>query len=137
MKMPENQLFLRKEYLEELKKYKDIPLVKILSGIRRCGKSSILSLYKNLLQKSGIEENQIISISYSDMDFSAVETANEMYQDILQKIPKDKKCYLLLDEVQIIDGWEKVINSLLENKNVDIYVTGSNSKLLSMFSCAT
>lgn len=131
MNMPENQLFLRKEYLEELKKYKDIPLVKILSGIRRCGKSSILSLYKSLLQKSGIEEKQIVSISYSDMDFSSVATANEMYQDILQKMPKDKKCYLLLDEVQVIDGWEKVINSLLENKNVDIYVTGSNSKLFS------
>lgn len=123
--------YFRKSYLEDLLKFKDVPLVKILSGIRRCGKSSILLMYKNYLIENGVEKNQIIQISYSDLEFSEILSAKQMYANLVQKMPEEKKCYLLLDEVQNVEGWEKCVNSILENKNADIYVTGSNSKLLS------
>lgn len=126
----EEELHSRIVYLEELKKYKDVPLVKILCGIRRCGKSSLLALYKKHLLEAGVKAEQIVSISYSDMEFAGITNASEMYDDILSRMSGQKKCYLLLDEVQDVDGWEKTVNSLFENKNADIYVTGSNSKLL-------
>lgn len=126
----DEELYSRRVYLDELKKYKDVPLVKILCGIRRCGKSSLLALFRQYLLDSGVEESQIISISYSDMEFAAVSTAQAMYDDILRRMDGSKKCYLLLDEVQTVDDWEKTVNSIFENKNADIYVTGSNSKLL-------
>lgn len=126
----DEELYSRRVYLEELKKYKDVPLVKILCGIRRCGKSSLLALFRQYLLDSGVGAEQIVSISYSDMEFAAVSTASAMYDDILRRLPGGKKCYLFLDEVQAVDGWEKTVNSIFENKNADIYVTGSNSKLL-------
>ena len=118
-------------YMETLKKYRDVPLVKILAGIRRCGKSTILEMLQMDLQESGIASDHIISMRFTSEDFADGMTDKEMYQAIREKMTEEGKYYLLLDEVQEINGWEKAVNSLLENLDTDIYVTGSNSKLMS------
>jgi predicted AAA+ superfamily ATPase len=107
-----------------------VPLVKILAGIRRCGKSTILELLEADLKQNGIPADHIISMRYTSEEFEDSLTDQEMYHAIKEKITDNRKYYLLLDEVQEIPGWEKAVNSLLENANTDIYVTGSNSKLM-------
>ena len=120
----------RPYYMNILKTYRDVPLVKILAGIRRCGKSTILEMFKESLIESGIAEDHIISMRYTSEELNDVMTDNDMYVQIKGLMTDNDKYYLLLDEVQEIDGWEKAVNSLLENTNSDIYVTGSNSKLM-------
>lgn len=124
-------MILRPRYLEVLRTYRDVPLVKILAGIRRCGKSTILEMLAKELVGSGIAEDHIISMRYTSENFEDGMTSKEMYQGIKEQIQNADRYYLLLDEVQEIEGWEKAVNSLLEDANTDIYVTGSNSKLMS------
>ena len=124
-------MIIRPRYMEILRTYRDVPLVKILAGIRRCGKSTILDMLKDDLLKSGIAADHIISMRYTSEDFDDGMTDKDMYNSIKEQMSGDTKYYLLLDEVQEIEGWEKAVNSLLENANTDIYVTGSNSKLMS------
>ncbi len=124
-------MIIREEYLKKLSTYMDAPIIKILAGIRRCGKSTILEmLHKELISK-GIDKSNIICKRYTSFEIDDCYTAKDMYNDIKKEMINDNKYYLLLDEVQEIDGWEKAINSLLEDTNADIYVTGSNSKLMS------
>lgn len=124
-------MIIREEYLKKLFTYMDAPIIKILAGIRRCGKSTILEmLHKELISK-GINKSNIICKRYTSFKIDDCYTAKDMYNDIKKEMINDNKYYLLLDEVQEIDGWEKAINSLLEDINADIYVTGSNSKLMS------
>ena len=117
--------------MELLKTYRDVPLVKILAGIRRCGKSTILEMLRDDLLKSGVSADHIISMRYTSEDFDDGMTDKDMYRSIKEQMTGDGRYYLLLDEVQEIDGWEKAVNSLLENADADIYVTGSNSRMLS------
>lgn len=124
-------MIIRPQYMELLKVYRDVPLVKILAGIRRCGKSTILEMLQDVLLKSGVSADQIISMRYTSEDFDDGMTDKDMYRSIKEQMTGDGRYYLLLDEVQEIDGWEKAVNSLLENTNTDIYVTGSNAKLMS------
>lgn len=124
-------MILRPCYLDVLRTYRDVPLVKILAGIRRSGKSTILEMLREELVVSGISGDNIISMRYTSENFEEGMTSKEMYQGIKEKMVDDARYYLLLDEVQEIDGWEKAVNSLLEDANTDIYVTGSNSKLMS------
>lgn len=124
-------MIIRPQYMNILKTYRDIPLVKILAGIRRCGKSTILEMLKDDLLKSGITPDHIISMRYTSEDFDDGMTDKDMYNGIKEQMTCDGRYYLLLDEVQEIDGWEKAVNSLFESANTDIYVTGSNSKLMS------
>lgn len=124
-------MIIRPQYMNALKTYRDVPLVKILAGIRRCGKSTILDMLRDDLQKSGIAADHILCMRYTSEDFDDGMTDKEMYSSIKNQMVDDGRYYLLLDEVQEIDGWEKAVNSLLENANTDIYVTGSNSKLMS------
>ena len=124
-------MIIREEYLKKLFTYMDAPIIKILAGIRRCGKSTILEmLHKELISK-GIDESNIICKRYTSFEIDDCYTAKDIYNYIKKEMINDNKYYLLLDEVQEIDGWEKAINSLLEDTNADIYVTGSNSKLMS------
>lgn len=123
-------MIIRQHYLNMLKIYRDVPLVKILAGIRRCGKSTILEMLRDDLLKSGIAADHIISMRYTSEDYDDGMTDKDMYQIIRERMTGDGRCYLLLDEVQEIAGWEKAVNSLLENADTDIYVTGSNSKLM-------
>ena len=124
-------MIIRPQYMNTLKTYRDVPLVKILAGIRRCGKSTILDMLRDDLLKCGIAADHILSMRYTSEDFDDGMTDKAMYQGIKEQMTDDGRYYLLLDEVQEIDGWEKAVNSLLENANTDIYVTGSNSKLMS------
>lgn len=124
-------MILRPYYMEMLKKYRDVPLVKILAGIRRCGKSTILEMLAQDLLESGIAKDHIITMRYTSEDFAEGMTDQQMYHGIRELMDGDGKYYLLLDEVQEIDGWEKAVNSLLEGTDSDIYVTGSNSRLMS------
>ena len=124
-------MIVRPHYLDELKKYRDVPLVKILVGIRRCGKSTILEMLREDLLANGARPEQIIERRYTSLDLGDLPAAKDMYEDIKADLNTAGRNYLLLDEVQEIEGWEKAINSLLELGNTDIYVTGSNSKLMS------
>lgn len=124
-------MIIREEYLKKLFTYMDAPIIKILAGIRRCGKSTILEMLHIELISKGIDESNIICKRYTSFEIDDCYTAKDMYNDIKKEMINDNKYYLLLDEVQEIDGWEKAINSLLEDTNADIYVTGSNSKLMS------
>ena len=124
-------MIVRPHYLDELKKYRDVSLVKILAGIRRCGKSTILDMLREDLLANGVRPEQIIERRYTSLDLGDLPAAKDMYQDIKADLNAAGRNYLLLDEVQEIDDWEKAINSLLELGNTDIYVTGSNSKLMS------
>ena len=124
-------MIVRPHYMDILKTYRDVPLVKILAGIRRCGKSTILEMLHDDLKSSGVSDNHIISARYTSEDMDVGMTDKDMYNAIKEKMIDEERYYILLDEVQEINGWEKAVNSLLENANTDIYVTGSNSKLMS------
>ena len=123
-------MILRPDYINAIEPFIDSPVVKILAGVRRCGKSTILEMVADELIKRGVSKENIIERRYNEIIYDDY-TAKEMYSDIKTVITDKGRCYLLLDELQEIKGWEKVINDLLENSDVDIYVTGSNSKLMS------
>ena len=123
-------MIIRPDYIQAIKPFIDAPLVKILAGVRRAGKSTILEMIKQDLAERGIDRENIISKKYNEMEFDDI-TPKQMYDDLMQEIKGKGRCYLFLDEVQEVNGWEKVINSIFEKENVDIYVTGSNSKLMS------
>ena len=119
-------------YLKQLIEFKDKPLIKVITGIRRCGKSTLLSLFENHLEASGIDADQIIRMNFESFKFDELTNYKELHQYIdEQLIEKNKKYYILLDEVQQVDAWEKVINAFLVDANVDVYITGSNAYLLS------
>ena len=124
-------MILRPDYIKAVEPYIDAPLVKILSGVRRCGKSTILEMIQAELKNRGIEEERIISKRYTEMDVDENYTSKEMYAELKNLIADKGRCYLFIDEPQEVDNWEKVVNSLFESEDVDIYITGSNSKLMS------
>lgn len=123
-------MIIRRQYVDTLRKYRDMPLVKVLAGIRRCGKSTILEMLEQDLLASGVAADHIISMRYTSLDFSDGMTERDMYNGIRDRMTDEGRYYLLLDEVQEIEGWEKAVNSLLESADTDIYVTGSNSRLM-------
>ena len=121
----------RPNYINQLIKFKDKELIKIITGIRRCGKSTLMELYKKYLQENGVDESQIISINLEDLRFNFIKDYMDLYNYINEKLLDDKKNYIFIDEIQIIPEFQKVADSLYLNKNVDLYITGSNAKLLS------
>lgn len=121
----------RTDYINAIIPFMDQPLVKILAGIRRSGKSTIFEMLKEELLKRGVPKENIIQKKYTDMDIPENITAQQMYSELKEAISGKGRCYLLLDELQEVNGWEKAVNSLLEGADADIYVTGSNSKLMS------
>ena len=124
-------MIIRPDYIKSIKPFIDAPLVKILAGVRRCGKSTILAMMAEELKKRGISSENIIERRYNEMNIDENFTAKDMYNDLKTAIHSKGRCYLFLDELQEVDGWEKVVNNLLEGCDVDIYVTGSNTKLMS------
>lgn len=123
-------MIYRPMYVERIMKYADAPFVKILTGVRRCGKSTILKMIINELKKRGVREERILSYCFDSMEYEDM-TAKEMFAEIKCKLSDDEKTYIFLDEVQEIKDWEKIVNSLATDYNVDIYVTGSNSRMMS------
>ncbi len=121
----------RPEYLKELKKFKDKNLIKVVTGIRRCGKSTLLEIYIKYLIEIGINEEQIISLNLEDLKYNFIKDYMDLYNYINGMLKKDKKNYVFIDEIQIVPNFQKVADSLYINKNVDLYITGSNANLLS------
>ncbi|MBR4990160.1 MAG: ATP-binding protein [Oscillospiraceae bacterium] len=117
-------------YLEQLKAFRDTEMIKVITGIRRCGKSSLMKLMVNELRTGGVGEDQIIEINFESMRFSDM-TAKEFYAYVTERAVPGKRMYLFFDEVQRISGWENAVNSFRVDLDCDIYVTGSNAHLLS------
>ena len=124
-------LIQRKEYLNKLIAFKDKQLIKIVTGIRRCGKSTLLGLYQQWLKEQGVEKNQIISINFEDMDYEELTDHRKLYVYIKERLVDDKMTYIFFDEVHNIDNFPKVVDSLYIKDNVDMYITGSNAYMLS------
>ncbi len=124
-------MIVRNDYIEAIKLFIDKPLVKILAGIRRCGKSTIFEMIKEELISQGVPNESIITKRYTEMDIPGSIMAKQMYDELISEMSGKGHCYIFLDEIQEIKGWEKAVNSLFEGTNADIYVTGSNSKLMS------
>ena len=120
----------RTEYLEQLRRFKDKDLIKVVTGIRRCGKSTLFELFINYLQESGVKEEQIIKINLEDADYN-FENYKELYDFINKQLDSKKQYYVFLDEVQNVPMFQKAVDSLYIKKNVDVYITGSNAYLLS------
>ncbi len=120
----------RSTYLEELKRWKDKDLIKVVTGIRRCGKSTLFEQFIDYLKENGIADDQIIHINLEDADYE-FEGYRELYKYINSKIDIKKRYYIFLDEVQNVKDFQKAVDSLYIKKNVDVYITGSNAYLLS------
>ncbi len=118
-------------YVDKIMAYVDTPFVKILTGVRRCGKSTILKMImERLSAEYGVSKERIISCRYDSMEYEDM-TARQMYSHLKEQIVPNGKTYLFLDEIQEIEGWEKVINSIASDYDVDLYITGSNSRMMS------
>lgn len=121
---------VRKEYLERLRNLKHKKLIKIITGIRRCGKSTVMEMFRDELLENGVEENQIIFLNFEDYDNKHLRNPDELYSYIKERLTK-KMNYIFLDEIQSVENFPEIVDSLYIKDNVDIYITGSNSSLLS------
>ena len=121
----------RNDYLKLLIKLKEKKIIKVVTGIRRCGKSTLFMIYKNYLLKNGVKKSQIISMNFEKPEDNKYNNWLELYNDINNKLLKNKMNYVFLDEIQIVDNFEKVVDGLFVKDNVDLYITGSNSYMLS------
>lgn len=125
-------MIIRENYIHELLKYKDSPEVKIITGMRRVGKSTILLLYLDELKKQGIKNENIIYMNFDSLKYEPYTDYRELYHYLTKRIKNNEKYYIILDEIQDVTSWEKVIRSIsTDYNNVDIYITGSNANLLS------
>lgn len=120
----------RTEYLEQLKRFKDKDLIKVVTGIRRCGKSTLFEIFINYLKETGIKDEQIIKINLEDASYD-FKDYKELYNYVNEKLDSKKQYYVFLDEVQNVSMFQKTVDSLYIKKNVDVYITGSNAYLLS------
>lgn len=121
----------RKEYLEKLIEWKDDDVIKVVTGIRRCGKSTLLMQYQDYLKSIGIEENQIITVNFEELEYEELCDYKKLYAYIKDRLVADKITYIFLDEIQKVPSFEKVVDSLYVKPNIDIYITGSNAYMLS------
>lgn len=121
----------REKYLSKIREFYDDDLIKVIIGIRRCGKSVLLKQIIDELEEKGIDKEHIIYINFEDVEYSFIENYMDLNKYVKDKIKDKNKYYLLFDEIQLVDKWEKVINSFKATLNVSIFITGSNSKLLS------
>ncbi|MFA5699135.1 MAG: ATP-binding protein [Sphaerochaeta sp.] len=121
----------RNEYLQRLITFREKMLIKVVTGVRRSGKSTLFALYIDYLRQQGVREDQIISINLDELEYEELLTYRYLYSYISERLPKDRYTYIFIDEVQQCKGFEKAVNSLYIKDNVDIYITGSNARLLS------
>lgn len=123
-------MIFRPEYVEKIVAYMDTPFVKILTGVRRCGKSTIMNMLRMEIEKRGVSQDRILHYNFDSLEYEDM-TAKKLFATIKGQLSPDSKTYLFLDEIQEIKGWEKVVNSFMSDYDVDIYVTGSNSRMMS------
>jgi predicted AAA+ superfamily ATPase len=124
-------MIIRDKYLQQIIPLIDKPFIKVITGIRRCGKSVILKQLIDLLLENGVDKEKIIYYNFESLLHIEIDSYLKLYNEIKSKIVDNEKYYILLDEIQEVPDWEKALNSLLSDSNVDLYITGSNSKLLS------
>lgn len=124
-------MVIRKNYLDKLILWKDHDIIKVITGIRRCGKSTLLMQFQDYLRNNGVMDEQIISINFEDLKFEALLDYRSLYEYVESKILPGKKMYIFLDEIQKVSGFEKTVDSLYIKENVDVYITGSNAYMLS------
>lgn len=124
-------MIYRTQYMKQLYAFKDNKLIKVVTGLRRSGKSTLLQMFKDELLKDGVADNQIQYINFELMKYDAIRNYKQLYNLVIENIKQDKKNYLFFDEIQQVEGWEKAVNSLILEYDTDIYVTGSNAYLLS------
>lgn len=121
----------RKEYLDLLKKWKDEQVIKVITGIRRCGKSTLLNLYQDYLRTQGVADNQIVYVNFEELEYEDLLDYKALYNYIKSRLHSEKTTYIFLDEIQQVADFQKAVDSLYVKQNVDIYITGSNAYLLS------
>ena len=121
----------RYEYLEKLKKLKDMQVIKVVSGVRRCGKSTLLMQFREYLRESGMEEERIIALNFEDVANEALLDYRTLYKYVTDRLVPGKMTYVFLDEIQAVPEFQKAVDSLFIKENVDVYITGSNAYLLS------
>jgi len=124
-------MIIRQQYLDDLISFKDKQLIKVLTGIRRCGKSTLFEQYQKHLIQEGVSKNQIIFINLEDGDFQDIEDNKQLYEYVNERLISNKKNYIFLDEVQRVVNFQKAVDALFIKKNCDVYITGSNAHLLS------
>lgn len=124
-------MIYRKTYMDKIIPFIDTPFVKILTGVRRCGKSTVMEMIKEELLQRGISKENIISYRFDSLENEEIDTASKLYKEIKRKVRKDEKMYIFLDEIQEVKDWEKAANSFLSDFGADVYVTGSNSRMMS------
>ncbi len=130
MEKKPGELKNRDLYLNRLIAFQDTETVKVITGIRRCGKSSLLRLMARHLRESGVKEGQIIALNCESMELQC-KTAEQLYYYVKERLPENGRCYLFLDEIQTVDRWQDAVNAFRVEFNADIYVTASNASLLS------
>lgn len=123
-------MIFRENYVKKIMAFTNTPFVKVLTGVRRCGKSTIMQMIMDELRKQGIPNERIISFRFDSMEYEDL-TAKQLYEMLKTKLSDTERTYLFLDEIQEINSWEKIVNSINTDFNVDIYVTGSNSRMMS------
>ena len=121
----------RKEYLEHLIQWKDEQVIKVVTGIRRCGKSTLLLQYQEWLKASGVSDEQIVTINFEELEYEELQDYKKLYAYLKDRLCKGKMTYIFLDEIQKVSAFEKVVDSLYVKPQVDLYVTGSNAYMLS------
>lgn len=121
----------RYEYLQQLKEWKEEHVIKVVTGIRRCGKSTLLLQYQQYLKECGVQEQQIISINFEELEYEELQDYKKLYTYLKERLCENKMTYIFLDEIQKVPSFEKVVDSLYVKKNTDIYITGSNAYMLS------
>ena len=121
----------RKEYLDQLIQWKDEQVIKVVTGIRRCGKSTLLAQYQNWLKESGVSEEQLVSINFEELEYEELLNYKKLYAYLKSSLVPGAKTYIFLDEIQKVPAFEKVVDSLYVKPDVDIYITGSNAYMLS------
>lgn len=121
----------RDEYLNQLKKWKDEQVIKVITGIRRCGKSTLLEMYRDYLKSEGVSDDRIISINFEELEYEELLDYKALYNYIKERLHKTETTYIFLDEIQQVENFQKAVDSLYVKKNTDIYITGSNAYLLS------
>lgn len=121
----------RKEYIKSLLQWKDEQVIKVVTGIRRCGKSTLLAQYQSWLQKNGVSKEQIISINFEELEYEELLDYKKLYAHLKERLVSGKTTYIFLDEIQKVPYFEKAVDSIYVKPNVDVYLTGSNAYMLS------
>lgn len=121
----------RPKYLERLIRWRDKQVIKVITGIRRCGKSTLMEQFQDYLTEDGVERAQIVAVNLEDYAFEELLDPKKLHAYVLEQIPEGKRAYVFLDEIQNVPNFQKVVDSLFIRKNIDLYITGSNAHVLS------